>query len=61
MNPNICQICNGIEKDGINLLGAHLCTNCLNRISKTDIDDIEYEYYKSIIKKTWLNYIIEYS
>lgn len=61
MNPDTCQICNGIEKKGINLLGLHICINCLNTISKTKIDDMEYEYYKSIIKKTWLNYIIEYS
>lgn len=59
MKP-ICQICNGTKNDGINLLGLHLCRECLAAISETEIDDIRYEYYKSVIKKIWLDYIIEY-
>lgn len=59
MKP-ICQICNGTENSGINLLGLQLCKECLNAISETEIGDIRYEYYKSVIKKIWLDYIIEY-
>ncbi len=59
MKP-ICQICNGGENNGVNLLGLHLCKGCLDAISKTEIEDIRYEYYKSVIKKIWLDYIIEY-
>lgn len=57
----MCQICNGTEKNGINIFGLHLCKTCLDAISKTEINDISYEYYKSVIKKIWLDYIIEYS
>lgn len=59
MKP-ICQICNGTENNGINLLGLQLCKECLDAISETEIGDIRYEYYKSVIKKIWLDYIIEY-
>ncbi|MFA5523209.1 MAG: sigma factor G inhibitor Gin [Tissierellales bacterium] len=55
-----CQICNSTENNGINLLGLYLCRECLSEISKTEVEDIRYEYYKSVIKKIWLDYIIEY-
>lgn len=60
MKP-ICQICNSTGFSGINILGLHICEECLSEISETEIDDIKYEYFKSVIKNIWLNYIMEYS
>lgn len=60
MKP-VCTICSEVENKGVNLLGLYLCKKCLDAISEAEIGDMKYEYYKSVIKKIWLDYIIEYS
>ncbi|MGF7058442.1 sigma factor G inhibitor Gin [Brassicibacter mesophilus] len=58
MNLKICRACNEERNDGINILGIHICQQCIDSISETEIEDIKYEYYKSVIRKIWLDYII---
>lgn len=58
MSPVRCIVCDEGSAKGINLLGIHICKNCLDEITNININDIRYEYYKSVIKKTWIDYIV---
>ncbi|RKD28823.1 sigma factor G inhibitor Gin [Thermohalobacter berrensis] len=53
-----CKICGDNNKKGIELLGAHICRECEKNIMKAKINDIRYNYYKLVIKKVWLDYIL---
>jgi len=53
-----CTVCNKEKNDGLNILGKHICQECLNSISQIEINDIEYEYYLSVLRKTWIDYIV---
>ncbi|SHK08959.1 Inhibitor of sigma-G Gin [Anaerobranca californiensis DSM 14826] len=48
-----CSICNAEDPKGINILQSFLCDNCLMRISKTRVDDPEYDEIVNGIKKVW--------
>ncbi|EOD00950.1 sigma factor G inhibitor Gin [Caldisalinibacter kiritimatiensis] len=56
-----CGICDGECNHFISLLGVHICRECEQDIVNSDIGDIKYQYYKSVIKKLWIDYIIQFS
>ncbi|SET05035.1 sigma factor G inhibitor Gin [Anaerobranca gottschalkii] len=49
----ICSLCNAHDQKGINILQSFLCDNCLERISKTGVDDPDYDKIVDGIKKVW--------
>ncbi|WP_084604153.1 sigma factor G inhibitor Gin [Sporanaerobacter acetigenes] len=55
-----CSVCRENKKEGIKFLNAHICKDCLNAITKTRVEDAEYEYYmytiKNILKECQTNY-----
>ncbi|WP_425446837.1 sigma factor G inhibitor Gin [Dethiothermospora halolimnae] len=57
MANNRCKVC-GENKKSMGIFGIHICLDCLEEIGKTDMDDIKYEYYKSIITNAWIDYIM---
>lgn len=55
-----CKICNDMKNKGMGILNSYICKNCIDNISKTEIEDtINYEYNKSIIKEMWIDYIAQ--
>lgn len=58
MNFHNCIMCNEEKRDGLDMLGIHICQQCLDSISETGIEDIKYDYYVSVIRKMWIDYII---
>lgn len=54
----ICKICNKENADGVNILGIRVCEDCLDKITRVNFEDIEYDYYKLVLKKAWIDYIV---
>ena len=52
---NICYICRNETDNGIMIGKSLVCKDCENKIIKTDIKNIEYEFYKNKIKEAFLN------
>ncbi len=44
-----CKICKVISDEGVNILGIHICSDCLNSIKSLDMESSNYEMYKEII------------
>jgi len=54
-----CNICGEDDKDCIKLLEKEICEECERDICEISINDIiKYDFYKSVIKKMWIDYII---
>lgn len=53
-----CNLCSREDNNGIDLLGIHICKECEKDIVETNMDDIKYQYYRSVIKKLWMDYLI---
>jgi hypothetical protein len=49
----ICSICNAQDQKGINILQSFLCDSCLTKISKTGVEDPEYDEIVDGIKRVW--------
>lgn len=58
MEIGYCETCNGKDGEKINLLGLHICNDCLEYISRLETGHFNYEYYKSIISKAWSKYYL---
>lgn len=61
MDSFLCEICNTEstdKKSSVNILGVHICQNCLKNIVETQIGTLKYGYYKMAIKRMWVDYII---
>lgn len=54
------MVCRENKKEGIKFLNAHICKDCLNSITKTRVEDKEYEYYmhtiRNILKECQIDY-----
>jgi hypothetical protein len=58
--PNVkCKICGKVNNDGINIFNIHICKKCEKEIVNTEVEDIKYDYYKSIFRKLWIDYILK--
>lgn len=61
MDLFICEICNKENTDkscSMSILDVHICKFCLKSIVETQIGTLKYGYYKMLIKKMWVDYII---
>lgn len=61
MESFICEICNKESTDkrsSVNILEGHICKACLQSIVETQMGTLKYGYYKMVIKKMWIDYII---
>ncbi len=57
-----CSVCKENTDLGINILQSFICNKCLDRISKTQVDDPEYENILLGIKRVWqLNEVVSNS
>lgn len=56
MKENMCKTCKKISVVGIDILGIHICSDCLNSISNLDIEDSNYSFYKGEIADAWREY-----
>lgn len=55
-----CNTCGNTMEEGLGLFRSYICNECLDKIANTNMKDtIDYEYYKSIIKGIWVDYIAE--
>ncbi|MTI72014.1 MAG: sigma-G inhibitor, Gin [Firmicutes bacterium] len=61
MNAAECSICSQDAKTGIKLFNNAICRECEEDILNVDIKDIKYEYYKVVIKKMWIDYILAFT
>lgn len=50
-----CSICEASVEKGINILQSFICDSCLDKISKTQVDDPEYNNILTGIKKVWVS------
>lgn len=57
MDFKMCKMCTKLDYNGIDLLGIHICKECEDDIINIDINDIKYEYYKTVIKHIWIEYL----
>lgn len=51
MNLQICKVCKKDSKIGIDVLGMHLCSDCLHTIEDLEIGEENYDYYKDALKE----------
>lgn len=51
MSLQICRICKKDSKRGIDVLGMHLCSNCLYTIENLEVGEENYDYYKDSFKE----------
>ena len=61
MSSEICRVCQKESASNnldLNILGVHICKNCLNNIAEANIGTVKYGYYKQVIKKMWIDYIM---
>lgn len=49
--PVRCIICSRGSSDGINILGSFICSECEKVIVNSDVDCVDYNEYKDLIKK----------
>ncbi|AFS77189.1 sigma-G inhibitor, Gin [Gottschalkia acidurici 9a] len=56
MEASYCKTCKKDNDGGIDLLGVHICRECLDSITNLEVGDLAYEYYKSVIGKVWTDY-----
>ncbi len=56
MRKDICKTCKEISSVGIDILGIHICIDCLNSISNLDVENSNYDFYKDTIGDAWKEY-----
>ncbi|MCF6462377.1 sigma factor G inhibitor Gin [Clostridium sp. Cult1] len=52
-----CKLCNQKARNGINLLGTNLCSECFTAIATISISNKKYDYYKEKMKLILKKYI----
>ena len=55
---NICYICRNEKDNGIIIGKSLICKECEKKIVNTDVESIEYDFYKNKIKEAFLNLVI---
>lgn len=48
-----CSTCKNTSRMGVNILGIHICRDCLSSIENLQIGEGNYDYYKNIIARAW--------
>lgn len=56
MKKDICKTCKAISVVGIDILGIHICSDCLNSISDLNMMSSNYDFYKDTIGDAWREY-----
>lgn len=60
MDSKMCKICQNTNQrtnKGLDILGVHICKECINSMTEVDIGSMEYENYKLEIKELWIDYL----
>lgn len=56
MNVQNCKTCKKESSEGANILGVHICTDCLDSIKNIDVEDMNYDHYKDTIGNAWTSF-----